>query len=184
MNLKDYLNYLKSLANNKIITFLFLFLISGCLNNTLSQQEQIVAYSVQTDTSKFVMQKSPWGAVLRSAIVPGFGQFYNEAYWKVPVVWGFLGYFAYVWVDQNNLYKKYRDLYQISLTDNPSKGNSGYMEKREFYKDQRNMFAIYIGLTYFLQLVDAYVDAQLFDFTVGENRQYRTINFSIKYNLR
>lgn len=130
------------------------------------------------------MQKSPWGAVLRSAIVPGWGQFYNESYWKTPVVLGLIGYFAYVWIDQNKKYLDYRDLFNASVTESNKDGNQSYYRIREFYKDQRNTFAIYIGLTYFLQLVDAYVDAQLFDFSVEENQQTGTMNLSIRYRIK
>lgn len=184
MNLKDYLNSSISLANHKLQIFLFFILLIGCINYTYSQTEPIQSDSVQIDTTKFVMQKSPWGAVLRSAVIPGLGQFYNESYWKVPVVLGVIGYFAYIWNDQNNKYKKYRDLYDLSLIDDPTNGNEDYYRAREFYKDQRNQFAIYIGLTYFLQLVDAYVDAQLFDFSVEENKNIGTTNLSIKFWLR
>ena len=183
-NLKDYLNSSKSLANHNIKIVLFFILFSGCFNIAVSQTELMQSDSVKIDTTKFVMKKSPWGAVLRSAVIPGWGQFYNESYWKVPVVLGFFGYFAYIWNDQNNLYKKYRDLFAASITENSPSGNSDYYRIREFYKDQRNTFAIYIGLTYFLQLVDAYVDAQLFDFSVAEDKQFGTMNLSIKYFLR
>lgn len=108
------------------------------------------------------MQKSPWGAVLRSAIIPGFGQFYNESYWKIPVIWGIGAWLVYNWVDNNDLYKQYGDLYRSTL-------NSIYRQNRNFYRDQRDNFAIYIGLLYLLNLVDAYVDAHLFDFSVDEN---------------
>ena len=46
------------------------------------------------------------------------------------------------------------------------------MVYRNFYRDQRDLFTIYMGITYLLQLVDAYVDAHLFDFTVQENYQF------------
>lgn len=183
MNSKDYLKCLKSLAkHNYKIFFLLLFLINT--NGIYSQTELIAVDSVQTDTTTFVMQKSPWGAVLRSAVIPGWGQVYNKSYWKVPVVLGFLGYFSYIWIDQNKLYKQSRDLFASSITEAYPKGNSGYYDLREFYKDQRNTFAIYIGLTYFLQLVDAYVDAQLFDFSVEENKYTGKMDLSIKYWIK
>ncbi|MFA3781919.1 DUF5683 domain-containing protein [Melioribacteraceae bacterium 4301-Me] len=130
----------------------------------------------------FVMQKSAWGAVLRSALVPGLGQFYTEKYWKIPVIWGFLGYFTYQWFNTNNSYKYYRDLYLQSLTSDPN-GNTGYKNLREFYKDQRDLFAVYIGLTYFLNLVDAYVDAHLFDFDVSKNVALNNLVFRVKINF-
>jgi len=155
-----------------------------CNSFVFSQSEPDTTKSVQIDTTKFVMQKSPWGAVLRSAVVPGFGQFYNESYWKVPVVWGFMGYFIYIWNDQNKLYKQYNDLFNSSITLENINGNSTYYELREFYRDQRNTFAVYIGLTYLLQLIDAYVDAQLFDFSVEENKRFGTVDFSIRYWIK
>ncbi len=109
------------------------------------------------------MSKSPWGAVLRSAIIPGLGQFYNESYWKIPVVWGAIGYLGYLWFDSNSNYKKYRDLYLSNSS------NQNYLNLREFYRDQRDLNAVFIGLAYFLNLVDAFVDAHLFDFDVSEN---------------
>jgi hypothetical protein len=122
------------------------------------------------------MQKSPWGAVLRSAIVPGLGQIYNESYWKAPVVWGFMGYFVYVWIDNNNNYIDYKDLYRLS-------GKSLDREYRDFYRDQRDEFAIYIVLTYMLNLVDAYVDAHLFDFSVNENYMTHTKMLNLRINF-
>lgn len=34
---------------------------------------------------------SPKKAGIRSAILPGWGQYYNRKYWKIPIVWGALG---------------------------------------------------------------------------------------------
>lgn len=123
------------------------------------------------------MTKSPWGAVLRSAILPGFGQFYNESYWKIPVVWGALGYLGYLWNDSNNKYKKYRDLYSANVD------NQTYLTYREFYKDQRDLNAVFIGLAYFLNLVDAFVDAHLFDFNVSEemNNNKLALSFKVRF---
>lgn len=162
----------------KIIIKILFFLLLANLT-AFSQTEQDTTRSVQNEDSTFVMEKSPMGAVLRSALVPGWGQFYNESYWKIPVVWGFIGYFAYVWIDNNDLYKQYRDLYVQS-----DFSNANYKQLRNFYRDQRDEFAIYIGLTYFLQLVDAYVDAHLFDFNVTPDPITRTPQLGIRFYLR
>lgn len=147
-----------------------------------SQTEQSTNQTVLNDTAVFVMKKSAWGAVLRSAIIPGLGQFYTENYLKIPVIWGFLGYFAYEWSYSNDLYNQYKKLYLESLKTS-STGDARYYRLREGYKDQRDLFAIYIGLTYFLNLVDAYVDAQLFDFDVSSDVATQQFNFSIKMNF-
>lgn len=125
----------------------------------------------------FQMSKSPWGAVVRSAIIPGWGQFYNESYWKIPVIWGTAGWLIYNWVDNNKLYNDYKSLYSNSE-------NEYYRRLRNFYRDQRDKFTIYIGLLYLLNLIDAYVDAHLFDFNVGEEfgRNDFQLNLRLKLN--
>jgi hypothetical protein len=128
----------------------------------------------------FVMQKSAWGAVLRSAIVPGWGQIYNSSYWKAPIVWGIGAWLVYNWVQNNNSYKTYRGLFLKYPTSYSGDPNLLY---RNFYRDQRDLFTIYMAITYLLQLVDAYVDAHLFDFTVQESYQFGVpfIRFQLRF---
>jgi len=159
----------------KIFLLIFLSSLAVAKNNCNSNYQSFFSppdstiEKSSTDTLTFVMKKSPWGAVLRSAILPGFGQFYNESYYKIPVVWGALIYLGYQWKNNNDSYLRFKDLYNQSLLSSEN-GNSNYYKSREFYHDQRDLFAIYIGLTYFLNLIDAYVDAHLFDFEVSENK--------------
>jgi hypothetical protein len=130
----------------------------------------------QPSDSVFVMQKSPWGAVLRSAIIPGLGQFYNESYWKIPVIWGAGALLISGWVYNNNFYKDYKNLYINS-------GLTIDKEYRDFYRDQRDNFTIYLAILYVLNLVDAYVDAQLFDFSVVEDYNSGFYRFSFRLNF-
>jgi hypothetical protein len=122
------------------------------------------------------MQKSPWTAVLLSAALPGLGQIYNESYFKVPVIWGVAGLLIYGWFYNNDKYKENRDLYLQTQTEL-------YKNYRDFYRDQRDLFTIYTVLVYLLNLVDAYVDAHLFDFTVEENFLIRTPMIKIRMNF-
>ncbi|KAA3617177.1 MAG: hypothetical protein D8M58_03700 [Calditrichaeota bacterium] len=87
--------------------------------------------------------KSPWGATLRSAMLPGWGQFYNESYVKSAVYAGLVSYVGYQ-VYWNT--KKYDE--------------TGLEE----YEDDRSRYSWYLGLTYLLMLTDAHVDAHLFEF--------------------
>jgi hypothetical protein len=139
------------------IKIVFVLLVAS----TLTSGQEVTEQSPPPDTG-FVMQKSPWGAVLRSAVIPGLGQFYNESYWKIPVIWGVGALFISGWVYNNNLYKDYKDLFIET-------GNTTYLDYRDFYRDQRDNFTIYLVLLYVLNLVDAYVDAHLYDFTVEED---------------
>jgi len=163
--LKDYWIYLK--LSPKIIISILLFLVIYS-NVLFSQTEQNINKNVQNSDSGFVMTKLPWSAVLRSAVLPGWGQIYNESYWKTPIIAGLTAYFIYGWIDNNKLYKDNSNLYNNALINNSSLIN-GYKKRRDFYRDQRDIFLFYIGLTYFLNMVDAYVDAQMFDFTVSED---------------
>jgi hypothetical protein len=174
MNWKDCLNYLKSSTN---LTVKIIFLLLTFYTTSYSQDTENNISNETTSDTVFVMSKSPWGAVARSAVIPGWGQFYNESYWKIPVIWGTAAWFVYNWVDNNNLYNDYKSLYQSSESEY-------YRRLRNFYRDQRDKFTIYLGLLYLLNLVDAYVDAHLFDFNVNENmgRNDFQINLRIKLN--
>ena len=120
------------------------------------------------------MQKSPWGAVLRSVIIPGLGQFYNESYWKIPVIWGAGALLISGWIYNNNYYKDYKNLYIET-------GEIRYKDYRDFYRDQRDNFTIYLVVLYVLNLVDAYVDAQLYDFSAVED--YASHSYRLNFRL-
>jgi len=172
-NLKEYLNYLK-LSIKHIISFALLFLLMQNLN--YAQQTNPAESDNPKNDSLFVMKKSPMGAVLRSAILPGWGQIYNESYIKAPIVWGIFGGLAAAWIFNNNKFKENRDLFIQTE-------NERFRTLRTFYQDQRDLVTIYIGLTYLLNLIDAYVDAQLFDFSVEENRVTNQPQLSIRIKL-
>jgi hypothetical protein len=165
------LNYSMSSAKLIIKIIILLAFLSA---ESFPQQDTLIT-SEQQDTA-FVMQKSAWGAVIRSAVIPGLGQIYNESYLKAVVVWGIGGWLAYNWILNNNEYIYYRDQYSLL-------GNEIYRRYRTLYRDQRDLFTIYLGLTYLLNLVDAYVDAHLFDFTVEEDFLTRTPMLNVKIRI-
>lgn len=147
---------------------------------------QIKKTSKNNTLGKFRMKKSPTTAVLLSAVLPGAGQFYNESYWKIPIIAGLVGYFGYEYFRQNNFYKDYRDQYSASQTPQNPEGNSSLKALREFYRDQRDDFVWYFTIVYVLNLVDAYIDAHLFDFDVkddnsGSNSKIYKLNFRINF---
>jgi hypothetical protein len=121
------------------------------------------------DTGAYHPTKKPWLAVGLSAAVPGLGQLYNQNYWKTPIIWGLGGYYIYEWISLNNKYKDFRDQYSASLSPLLPSGNAQLQRVRDFYHDERDKFAWYMGALYFLNLVDAYVSANLYDFNVGSD---------------
>jgi hypothetical protein len=87
--------------------------------------------------------KSPLGAVARSAMLPGWGQWYNESYIKSVIS------FSLCFIFTRKVYIHHQRYRQ----------NPGPVER-----DRRSANAWYLGLTYFVTLVDAYVDAYLYRF--------------------
>lgn len=146
--------------------FIFFLLLSFIYSSFVFAQVEIYKNESSVSDSTFIMQKSPTIAMLKSALIPGWGQFYNESYWKIPVVWGFLGYYLSVWISQNQKYNLYKDKYSQSISTLIPDGDTQLKKYRDFYHNQRDEFTIYIFITYFLNIVDAYVDSHLFDFNV------------------
>jgi hypothetical protein len=137
----------------------------------------ILAHAKKVDTvaASGRSSKSPLLALLLSAALPGAGQFYNESYWKIPIVLGFGYYFATNWISLNDSTRFYRRLYAESITPSSPDGNRRFLQLREFYKDQRDTFSWYIFIYYLVNLVDAYVDASLYDFNVGDDLSLRVL---------
>lgn len=167
------MNCLRSLIKIIIKSVVIIFVLATLL---VAQQEVVKDTTVTSDEQTFQMQKSPWGAVGRSAVLPGWGQFYNEDYWHIPVIWGLLGWFGSQWILNNNNYKTYRDNFIQTENFNDKR-------KRDFYRDQRDQFTIYIAITYLLNLVDAFVGAHLFDFSVEEDYLMRTPRLKVTYHF-
>jgi hypothetical protein len=156
---------------------LLLLLVSAI---TLAQDEpNLQSDSLQTGTSLEIgaaefdvvqdslEEKSAMGAVLRSAILPSWGQFYNESYWKVPIVLGISGYLIYSMIAEHQNFLDYSDLYDASITEDAPSGDLLLKRYREFYRDNRDTYGWWMLVTYLLQLADAYVDAALFSFDVS-----------------
>ena len=116
--------------------------------------------------------------MLLSGILPGAGQFYNESYWKVPIVFGFGIYFASSWLDNNRRYQDFRDKYSASLLLSAG-GDPRLLAVREFYKEQRDSFTWYFLILYLINIADAYVDASLYDFNVGGDLSLRFLPPSV-----
>jgi len=180
MNWKDSLNFLKLSIKITVKSFRkirWIVLIFICSSAAFSQQDTTLSeqtnLSADRQDTTFVMEKLPWLAVLQSAVVPGLGQIYNESYIKAPIIWGTVALLAYGWIYNHDLYTDNRELF-LQTSDN------NYQGLRDFYRDQRDLFTIYIGLVYLLNLVDAYVDAHLYDFNVEENFFTKTPMFNVR----
>jgi hypothetical protein len=100
-----------------------------------------------TGTEKQEKKKSPTGAMVRSLLIPGWGQFYNGKYLKAIAVFA-----IETGIVANAIYLD--RLANESTTE----------EEKAYYLDQRNARYWWLLLAKLLSMLDAYVDAQLADF--------------------
>lgn len=119
-----------------------------------------MANSSNNDSLLYKKIERPWptGALLRSVIVPGWGQFYNRKYIKAAIYGGLETYFAY----KARHYWRLMDTHQNNLlnSDDP------IYQAQEFayYKDRRDTRNLYLwltGITLFISMFDAFVDAHM-----------------------
>jgi len=117
---------------------------------------------------------SPKKATLYTAILPGLGQIYNRKYWKVPIVYVGIGTLIY-FIDYNSKY--YKDLKE-AMIDFPDYNSAYYPEDltyeqleqgKDYFKRWRDLSIIGTVGFYVLQIIDASVDAHLYNWEVGED---------------
>ena len=109
-------------------------------------------------------------AMLLSALLPGAGQVYAHRYYTIPFIYGFGIYFSAIAIKANSQYLDYRGKFSESVRMDTiaHSGDQNLLSARDYYRDQRDEFILYLGLTYFLNIIDAYVGATLFDFDVSD----------------
>jgi hypothetical protein len=155
-------------------------------------------------------------AVIYSAIFPGLGQIYNRKYWKLPIVYGGLMGCAYAISFNSRYYNDYSSAYLDFVDDDPNTNsylnflpygsqvatsNSDWFmgvlkRKKDFYRRNRDLsYIVTIGL-YVICMIDAYVDAELFNFDISrdltfrveptffERTNYNQISFGLQCNFR
>ena len=136
-------------------------------------------------------------AVWLGAVLPGAGQIYNRSYWKLPIVYGGLMGCVYAVTWTNNQYIGYKDAYRDiyydiqngTISNSPDKsynailpegytinsmgGANAYMSRLKEWQNSslrnRDMAILVSVVVYALSLIDAYVDAQLFDFDISND---------------
>jgi hypothetical protein len=134
---------------------------------------------------------SPKKATIYSTVLPGLGQAYNKKYWKIPIIYvgfGTIGYFIR-W--NNGFYSTYKLAYSDLTDDDPTTDSyldleatqyydltdptdynnfkSGLSKQQDYYRRNRDLLIIGMVAFYGLNIIDASVDAHLFDFDISED---------------
>ena len=138
---------------------------------------------------------SPHKAAMYSALVPGLGQIYNERYWKLPIIYGAAGVLIYAFDFNNDRYNKYKNAY-ADMDAEKITSFEGYTNKdvllrlKDNYRRNRDLNVIVMAGIYLLNVVDATVDAHLFDYDISDDLSLnvqpdvrKNTDYNISYGL-
>ena len=131
---------------------------------------QVLTEIQEANAPSAAMKFNPTKAGLYSAVLPGLGQYYNKKYWKIPIVWGGIGTGVGITLWNQKQYTKYRNAFIAQLNGQPHEFSNvpgitadalGRVQDRA--KRQRDYAIAVTGLVYILNIVDAVVDAHLYE---------------------
>lgn len=139
----------------------------------------------------------PLKATMLAVALPGMGQIYNRKYWKIPLVYAGFGGLVFAIGKNSSFYSTYMKALQDLQDEIP--GTNSYLKLKgledvdpakfnqeldpksfSFYEDQmlrrvdyykryRDLSYIGIGFWYLITILDANVDASLFNYDVTNN---------------
>ena len=188
---------------NLIILLFFAGLpVSLQAQDTLSVADSRVEFvtneiiNVIPDSTAF--KPNPTKAMLYSALLPGLGQIYNRKYWKLPFVYGGILGCAYAISWNSTQHSGYKSAYKDFLDDNPAANSwldykpytfdddpktwseqdrtwfaNKLRSQKDYFRRYKELSIIISGGLYALCIIDAYVDAQLFDFDISPDLSLR-----------
>ena len=176
------------------IPFLLILLMICLLQNIFAQDTVTVSIP-----RKHTFNAEPLKATMLAVAFPGLGQVYNRKYWKIPLVYAGFGVLAYsisfYTTNYNDMMKAYQDFtdkvpetatytrfvkidpeeYDPVLhpeTYNPSTASwveDGLLSGVDAYKKYRDLSYIGVAAWYLLSVLDANVDASLFNYDISNN---------------
>lgn len=172
-----------------LLTLLLLFVFTF----SFAQKENNIFHADTTKEGHKI--KNSYLAMGLSAVVPGSGQIYNGKFWKIPIFYsGF--YASYYFTKKYNIkYQMYsNDILLVSDTTFHGITQSGEYNLSTLQGDydvarrNRDLYFLAGGLVWILNIIDAYIDAELSNFDVSDDlsmRIYPSMNYysSNNYNV-
>jgi len=116
-----------------------------------------------------------------SACLPGTGQIYNKKYWKAPIIYAGFGGLIYLYNENRKEYTAYKEAFKYAYGDTTvqlssraasllNRYNIQSLETNKyFYRRNMDLTLLGMGVLYFLNIIDANVDAHLKDFEINED---------------
>lgn len=157
---------------------------------TLTESVQKGVRLTRKDSLQIVMKPDsiykpdPKKAIWYSLLCPGLGQLYNRRYWKLPFVGAGVIGVAYAINWNGKYYNAYTNGYRDIMDDDPSTKSylkllpphSNYPEsqlvnvlknRQQYFRRSRDLSYIGAVGVYVICILDAFVDAQLYDFDIS-----------------
>jgi hypothetical protein len=165
----------------KMALLILVLFVTG-VRNANAQDEKETRMWVAPDSVEYHSAKK---ATIYSAVLPGLGQAYNKKYWKIPILYAGFGTLIYFINFNGKEYRAFRDAYNIVATGDTANFMSNeyvvrynanltqLQEGRNYYRRNLELNYILTGLLYILNIVDASVDANLYNFDVGDDLSIR-----------
>lgn len=161
-----------------IVTLIVLVAISG---NGKAQSLRLDSLNI-SDTIKVKPAKihSPTKATLFSTVIPGLGQAYNKKYWKVPIIYAGIGTSLYFAIANHKNFREFKTAYGLRIDGDVSTideydgvlSEAGIKANMDYHQRNKDLLYIISGLIYVLNIVDAAVDAHLFNFPKNDNLSF------------
>lgn len=151
-----------------------------CLSNLWGQHPQDSTTNQQISTistnEQLLKIHNPKIAVALSATLPGAGQIYNKKWWKVPIIYAGLAVSSYFIYDFSVQTKLYQNEYKYRINGMTDKLNpkldiytdENLLALKNYYRRNMEISIAALAIIYFLNIVDAAVDAHLFYFDISD----------------
>lgn len=162
------------------LTLFLLFFTCGCLAQTTSEETQVEVNDVEVADTGHSVKK----ATILSAVIPTAGQIYNHiakpkgkknAYWKVPLFLGALGYTSYKVIDQQQTVLALRNEYRLREQGEFGDPSLQFLDQTAILQlerqtsARRDQFILLTVLAYGIQVADAAVEAHFVHFDVSDD---------------
>ena len=168
----------RGIALTGIVMVVFLILKERCYaqQTDTTQIGRESPDSAQTDTVG--QEHSPGKAALLSAALPGLGQIYNNKIWKVPIIYAGAGVIYYAYDFNATHYNEYKTAFTRFVNGKIQEYNGitnreVLKRAKDYYRRYRDMNLLIMTGLYLVQIIDATVDAYMFNFDVSEDIAFR-----------
>lgn len=163
---------------------LFILIFLTIFGGASAQKNEPSTESIQTQkhtsdstlyasNSSYIAKKT----AMKSAMIPGWGQYTNKQYIKIPIIYAVLGVLGYFVYDNYRGYKEATQAYLYRIDLNPETESERYknssqgfiISSRKQYRENLDYSVLGIVGIYALNILDAAVFAHLLKFDISNS---------------